>query len=301
MIVGRVHLPCCILSSDILQNVVGSFILPGSRTVPFVYTVETIQEGRSYAARTVKATTLGSDEICFSCTCSFKKAETGLLDVQEKVDLWETYREALQGKWPQDFEETPGVDIPWFWDLRKRTGNNDEFPGLQYKKADMEAYNKRRHPLDRRQLMFYRALGPLPPDPNMHICAHLYASDRNGLYIIANHLDAGDLYTSMGSLVHMTIIHSPMKDLWFGPSQDLKYPMDDSSEDGRWFAKEDWTTRASPGRVVAHSRLWSADGTHVATLMQDGMVRLSKKAVATEEEIATIEQRKSSWKPRAKV
>jgi hypothetical protein len=31
----------------------------------------------------------------------------------------------------------------------------------------------------RRQLIFYRPIGDMLDDPNMHLCAHLYATDRN--------------------------------------------------------------------------------------------------------------------------
>jgi hypothetical protein len=39
--------------------------------------------------------------------------------------------------------------------------------------------------LDKRQLQYYRVLGEMPvveADPNLHAAAHLYASDRNGLF-----------------------------------------------------------------------------------------------------------------------
>ena len=289
------------LATDCMQNVVGQFLLPGSRTVPFVYTVQKIRDGRSYTTRTVNVTQDGSEDICFTCTCSFKGAETSPLDVQEKVDLWRKYKVALEGKKPENFEECPGVDVPWYWKLRKETGHNDKFPGLESTKVNMEIYNKDRHPLDRRGLIFYRTLGHLPPDPNLHLVAHLYASDRNSLYIVANQLDVGDLYTQMSSLVHTTIFHTSMEHLCFGPSKAKKTPMEDTGGNGRWFGKEDFTTRASAGRAMYQSRVWSSDGTHVATLMQDGMIRFSKKPEATSEEIVRIRDRKRKWKPREKL
>ena len=51
----------------------------------------------------------------------------------------------------------------------------------------MERYNSDKPALDRRNLKYYRVRGQMPSieeDPNMHICAHLYASDRNSLFVM---------------------------------------------------------------------------------------------------------------------
>lgn len=237
--------------------------------------------------------------ICFTCTCSFKLAETSPLDVQEKVDISDKYKSVLEGKKPTDFEECPGMDLPWYWKRRMETGQNDDFPGLQAQKVNMAAYNHDKHPLDKRQLILYRTLGDLPPDPNMHLCAHLYASDRNSLYIVANHFDVGDLFTQMGSLAHTVVFHTGMTDLMFGASTTQNSLLDD--ETGRWFCKEDSSDRVAAGRGLFHSKVWAADGTHVASILQDGMIRVTKKANATPEETAELQERKDKWKPRAKL
>ena len=51
----------------------------------------------------------------------------------------------------------------------------------------MEAYNKNVAPMERRNLKYYSVRGKMPSikdDPNMHVCAHLYASDRNSLFVV---------------------------------------------------------------------------------------------------------------------
>lgn len=243
----------------------------------------------------------GSDDVCFTCTVSFKKPEANLLDLQEKVDLWQLYKPALEGKRPEDFKEAHGVDIPWYWKLREETGYNDAFPGLQSTKVDMEAYNKDKHPLDRRELLFYRIWDTLPSDPNLHLCAHLYASDRNSLYVVCNLMNVGDLYTSMSSLVHSTSFFGPIEHMMFGPSKSNESPLDDTAGFGRWFCREDRTSRTANGRAMFDSRIWSADGTQVAHLMQDGMIRYAKKPTATADETAALDSRKAGWKSRGKL
>lgn len=192
--------------------------------------------------------------------------------------------------------------LPQYWKLRKETGENDAFPGLESRKVDMTPYNKRRHPLDRRGLIFYRPIGTLPPDnPNLHLVAHLYASDRNSLYIVANQMDVGDLYTSMSTLVHSTSFHGPMQDLMFGPSKKVSSPMDEESGSGRWFVKEDSTVRAANGRAMLFGKLWASNGVNVAVITQDGMIRYTKKPKATEAEVKTLKRRKEGWPPRGKI
>jgi hypothetical protein len=75
-----------------------------------------------------------------------------------------------------------------WWEVEKIKGV-DPFPGLEMRKVDMEAYNRPKATLDRRQLQFYRLIGDLPSvheDPHLHTAAHLYASDRNGLFAVSS-------------------------------------------------------------------------------------------------------------------
>lgn len=161
----------------------------------------------------------------------------------------------------------------------KETGHNDPCPGLDTRKADMTPYNKSLSPFERRQLYYYRVIGTLPPDPNMHACAHLYASDRNSLFIVANHLDVSDRFTegfraTMASLSHTVVFHVSDKDLMMSDGDNRK-----------WFCKEDWTTRAAGGRGIHNGRLIAPGGLHVASSWQEGMVRVGRmKSVVDKEE-----------------
>lgn len=236
--------------------------------MPFVYKVHTLRNGRSYAIRIVNVTQSEGSGVCFTCTCSFKTGESSSLDKQAVLDIPETYKSVLEGRRPEDFEEAPGMDVPWYWRRRKETGYNDPFPGLEARKVDMAAFNEGRDALDKRQLIYYRAIGSMPSNPNLHACAHLYASDRNSLFIVSNHLGVGDTYTQMGSLAHTVVFHVPLEEMLVGSDAAAE-------ESGReWFVKEDWTSRAAGGRGMFHSRVWDVRGRHVATLMQEGMVRV---------------------------
>lgn len=155
------------------------------------------------------------------------------------------------------------------------TGHNDPCPGLDTRKVEMAPHNEPLSPFQRRQLYYYRVIGTLPPDPNLHACAHLYASDRNSLFIVANHLDVGKSfqqgYTQMGSLSHTVVFHVPATDLMM---------IKDEGAERLWYCKEDWTTRAGGGRGIHNSRLVGPGGIHVASSWQEGMVRVGKKTSA---------------------
>lgn len=219
--------------------------------------------------------------ICFTCTCSFKTPEPAQVESQDEVDIWSKYSSVLRGKKPTDFPEVPGMDLPFYWKRQEETGLNDEFPGLECRKVDMTVYNKDRHPLDRRQLIFYRTIGQMPQDPNMHLCAHVFASDRNSLYIVANHFEVGDYFTAGSSLAHGVTIHSPIEALRFGSSDPTGTALDDTDGKGRWFCMEAYGSRLGSGRALYHARFWGPAGTHIMTAIQDGLIRYTKEPKAS--------------------
>ena len=145
------------------------------------------------------------------------------IDVRHDMDLRTTFAAALGDMKPNQHEEMPGVDAPWsvnspepylpsnaanivyfrYWEYQKKhNGYTDPFPGLRLHKVNMDPYNAEKPPLERRNLKYYAVRGSMPSikeDPNMHIAAHLYASDRNSLFVMsvssfARFLIAADRY-----------------------------------------------------------------------------------------------------------
>lgn len=117
-------------------------------------------DGRSYLTRFVQVTHEGSSDVVLTGVYLFKKPEASIVDLQDSIDLWQKYSSALGDKKPGDFEEVPGMDIPWYLKLRRETGHNDKFPGLQTTKADMTPYNEDKNPLDRRDLYVHECKSP---------------------------------------------------------------------------------------------------------------------------------------------
>jgi len=297
----------------VVQNVTGWFTLGGIPKEHFVYSVHNIRDGGNYCTRSVTVTQIAEKGTCFTCTCSFKRAEASPVNYQDTVDLKEKYRDVLEGKEPFDHPESPSQDSKWFHETYLPDNPNHFNPlgGLHLRKVDMKAYNTPRQPIDRRQLIFYSLRGSLPPisnpsslnkktkkptftrEANLHAIAHLYASDRNSLFIIPNHLGLGGDITRMASLSHTVIFHVDVDKLFMAPEPAAKPPnaaptqVTENCEANpskgahwrKWFMQESWTTGVQGGRGLHTSRLWDPDsGLHLATTLQDGLVRFKGDA-----------------------
>ncbi|KAF4313069.1 Acyl-CoA thioesterase [Botryosphaeria dothidea] len=258
----------------VVHNVTGYFTLPGNTAFPFIYTVKVVRDGGRYCTRSVEVVQEHNKKgVCFTCTCSFKKEGDASTDCQEQMDLKEAYKVALGDKRPDDWPEAPGVDSPWYWEASAKNDNyTDPFPGLSLRKVDMQAYNAPRKPLDRRQLQFYTTIGGMPPvaqAANLHACAHLYASDRNGLFVIPNYLGAGNNYTAMATLSHSVVFHVSVS--------GLEMAEKDGKEARIWYCQETRMSRVSGGRGMLESRIWNEKGVHIASTYQDGLVTLGDR------------------------
>ncbi|KAL9079210.1 MAG: hypothetical protein Q9157_001879 [Trypethelium eluteriae] len=246
------------------------FILPGITDIPFVYHVKTVRDGGSYCTRSVSVVQAEGKGIAFTATVSFKRAESTLVEVWNGRDLYGHYATALRGRRPEDFPETPGMDTPWYREVLKKEHRVDQFPGLSCREVDMRAWNQGKPPLEKRQLYFYTPLGDVPPvseSPNFHAIAHLYASDRNSLYLIPNILEKGNDYTLMASLSINVVFNGVMKDTDVGRNALGR---------DRWFCQEAEVSWIGGGRGIHQSRIWSPEGNLVATTWQEGLVRFGK-------------------------
>jgi acyl-CoA thioesterase len=279
--------------------------------------VKKIRDGFNYCTRSVTVSQIAAHGDMFTCTCSFKKEEGSPFDVQDRVSLKKVYQDVLQGKEnePMEHPPAPSNDSEYFREtyLPAHPEHFNPIAGLHIRKADMTRYNANRSAIDRRQLLFYTLRGslPLPTAPyppradstekltltreaNMHACAHLYASDRNSLFIVPNHLDRPRGYTRMASLSHSVVFHVGIKDLIMPAEpridhqnadptlwEDGPLPLcnlegyDKGDKDGRkWYMQEAHLTRATGGRALHTSRMWDYDtGVHIATTFQDGLIR----------------------------
>jgi acyl-CoA thioesterase-2 len=105
--------------------------------------------------------------------------------------------------------------------------------------------------------IWMKATGRLPDDPLLHACCLTFASDLTLLdSILARHgLSVQADAMTMASLDHAVWFHRPFRaDEW------LLYVHDSPS--------------ASGGRGLATGNVFTRDGLHIATVVQEGMIRL---------------------------
>ncbi|KAI3320129.1 Thioesterase/thiol ester dehydrase-isomerase [Xylariaceae sp. AK1471] len=284
-----------------IHTIHGFFSEPGRDDRPFIYEVTSLASNALFPNFLVTArqpsspstnperdhypradADLPSGPVCFSAMVSFRPAGISQLDAQEPSPQ-ARYAKILSSRRPIEWDPAPITDIEGVLDMipdaRKAVGL---FPGLEMRKVDMRAYNADRPFHERRELILYRLLAPLPTTSSRgkegesdgeegyendgadaHICAHAYAADRNGLLMIGNHAGFGFEIGRAASLSYSFVIHVDAADAV------MMY----SEGDDEWWVQEACFPRVQAGRGIVHSKIWSPRGVHVATEYQDGIIR----------------------------
>jgi acyl-CoA thioesterase-2 len=220
------------------------FIRPGDPAVPIVYETERVRDGRTVTTRRVLALQHGVP--IFSLSASFQLPQTGLehtLPAPEGVPAPDTL---------------PGLDAlaasggaqwltqgPRPLDMRFVSAPpwSDDFAGAT----------------DEPTRVWIRADGSLPDDRLLHVCMLTYVSDLTllGSVLVRHDQDEGPV--QMASLDHAMWFHRPFRaDEW------LLYTCSSPTAGG--------------GRGLATGRFTQADGTLVATTVQEGLLRVRKHA-----------------------
>lgn len=275
------------------QSVSGFFLLPGRLDVPFIYAVRHVRDGGNYCLRAVEVRQKG--RVCFSSLCSFKRPEAQQHNLSHQPpfsELEKRYESVLRGKRPQDHPVAPGIDAPWYIQYVEAGDIQElDFPGVEVRKVDMGQYNLtdevKKNPHQYRQLQFYRFRGSPEEESkavdelrqkskgrdgeydNLFACAHLYASDKNSLFIISRALGQPDGWSHLASLSLTVIFHQ------HGDSLRM---IDWDSGERKWFLEEFWTSRSGENRALHETRLWAADGILLATAVQDALVNFKEPA-----------------------
>ncbi|KAJ6261988.1 hypothetical protein Dda_2789 [Drechslerella dactyloides] len=263
------------------HSVSSNFLIQGRPKLPLCYTVETLREGKSYCTRHVQIRQPAASQqhrpldaaVIFVATVSFKTAEARGLESQvpppRELRSWVAS--------PRRHEVAPAVDIPCWMEFIRKKRIPSLYNGVEIRKVDMEAANRSRPLHEHRKIQIYRPVGQLPPDQQsiLSLCAHIYASDRNGMFAITDPHNVGNDIIHTGSLSHTLIFHANPTKLLFRPSDSSS--SSDSDNDGSspdWAVLEQFGDGASEGRGVVRGRLWNVDGTLLATTVQDAVVRV---------------------------
>jgi len=220
------------------------FLLGGDPAVPIVYEVERIRDGGSFTTRRVKAIQHG--RAIFAMSVSFHDDEPGLAHAQAMPDLpgpedLPDAREALAG----GRAIVPEPMLAYFtqtWPISLRI-------------VEIERYTSRM-PQAPRFHVWMKASDRLPDDPALHRAVLAYASDMTLLdaTLIAHGRTVFDADIQSASLDHALWFHRPFRaDEW------LLYAQDSPGTAG--------------GRGFARGSLFARDGSLVASVVQEGLIR----------------------------
>jgi acyl-CoA thioesterase II len=220
------------------------FLLPGDPKVPIVYEVDRIRDGKSFTTRRVVAVQHGA--AIFSMSASFHVAETGfehaaaMPSVPGPEDL------------PSEQEIRSGV-LPVMPDP-VRAYFERERP-IELRPVEYTRYLARQ-PMEPKFNVWIRATGRLPDDPAIHQCVLAYASDMTLLdsSLIAHGRTVFERSIQAASLDHALWIHRPFRaDEWL------------------LYSQESPSTSGALG--FARGLIFSRDGTLVASVAQEGLIR----------------------------
>lgn len=214
------------------------FLQPGDPSVPTIYDVENLRDGRSFVTRRVIAQQHGRP--IYAQTLNFHKAEDGF-DHQESmpdVPPPEECRPVVRRAHDEEHADQ--------WDV----GEIRVVPELEDDPARPA-----------RQRAWLRAAPPLPDDPFWHTAAFTYLSDMTltGAMLAPHGLRFTDGDVFLASLDHSVWFHRPFRA-------------------DEWWLYDQHSPAATSGRGLVLAKVHSRDGRLVASVAQEAVIRPRKGA-----------------------
>lgn len=220
------------------------FLLAGDPAAPIVYEVERIRDGRSFTTRRVVAIQHG--QAIFALSASFHADEAGFDHGAAMPDV--PSPDDLQGEGLLRTGSLPEPVRAWL--ARERP--------IELRPVEIGRYGSR-EPGPPRFHVWFRAAGRLPDDPALHRAVLAYASDMT-LLDAALHPHGRTVFEPEivpASLDHALWFHRPFRaDDWLLYAQD--------------------TPSASGARGFARGLIFARDGALVASVAQEGLIRLRR-------------------------
>jgi acyl-CoA thioesterase-2 len=220
------------------------FIRPGDPTVPLVYLVERVRDGRSFSTRRV--TTVQHGKTIFTLSASFHRPEPG---------GFEHYAPMPEVPGPEEIEPT-SVRLRRLFGPAADEYTRDNPIDIRHV-GPLSAEVKRDPSLALGgNVVWLKADGDLPDDPLLHVCLMTYASDMTLLdtVLLAHGVSWSDGLITGASLDHAMWFHRPFRaDQWLLYAQD--------------------TPSASGSRGLARGEVYTERGELVVSVVQEGLLR----------------------------
>ncbi len=247
-VIGQALVAACRTVDDVTlrppHSLHAYFLLGGDPKVPIIYEVDRIRDGKSFTTRRVVAIQHG--HAIYSMSVSFHGAEEGLSHQFKMPDV--PTPEAL----PSEAEIKERV-LPLMPDPVRRYYERErpiELRPVEYRRYLGEKFE------DGRFHVWIRATGRLPDEPAIHQCVLAYASDMNLLdtALIPHGRTFFEEDIMAASLDHALWFHRPFRaDEWLLYAQD--------------------SPNLAGSRGFARGLIFSSDGTLVASVAQEGLLR----------------------------
>lgn len=219
------------------------FLRPGDPNVPILYLVDRIRDGRSFTTRRVVAIQHGL--AIFNLSASFQVYEEGFThgmpmpDVPppEEVPDWRSQWEPVKHLIGERFDRPRAIE-------------------QRYISGAPPTRARGTSTTDARQQVWFRAAGTLPDDPLLHTCLLTYVSDMTLLdtALLPHGTSSLDESVMMASLDHAMWFHGPFRA-------------------DEWLLFDQETPAASGGRGLTRGEVFTREGTHVASVVQEGLIR----------------------------
>lgn len=226
----------------------GYFLRGGDPTIPIVFEVDRARDGSSFSTRRVVAIQRGKP--IFTMSSSWQLPEAGLEhalampEVRAPEEL-PTMADLVRG--------TPGAKNLWASFPQPFDVRYVEQPAwlVTDPSADPILSGK----------VWFRPRGVLPEDPLLHVCLMAYLSDLTLVEtVLARHgVGPGRPPAQVASLDHAMWFHRPVR------------------MDG-WVLYDTASPDASGGRGLATGSFFGQDGTQMATVVQEALVRMPRAA-----------------------
>ena len=226
----------------------GYFLRPGDPSVPIIYEVDRIRDGGSFTTRRVIGIQHG--QAIWSMSASFQVHEDGL-DWHETMPDVTPAGDLPGAKEISEHMNRLGDAIP---DSIKRYWKRNRPIELRTTSFDHYLTNKK---LPARQDVWMRAVGDIPAEHDLQCAVLAYASDMTlldtSLYPHGRKIFDEDL--QVASLDHSMWFHRPMNvNDWHLYTQDAP--------------------NTSGSRGLTRGSIYTADGTLVASVAQEGLIRI---------------------------
>jgi acyl-CoA thioesterase-2 len=223
------------------------FLLPGDPKVPIIYDVDRMRDGKSFATRRVTARQHGHP--IFSMLVSFHTHEEGLTHQAQMPDV------PPPEQLPTE-KEVRAKYLPLLPEAVRRYYERER--PIEMRPVEFDRYTGKKYP-DGRFHVWIKINGRLPDELSLHQCALAYASDMTLLdaSLTPHGRTLFEKEFMAASLDHALWLHRPFRaDEW------LLYAQDTPSLQG--------------SRGFARGLIFTRDGSLVASVAQEGLVRLRR-------------------------